>query len=227
MKLFGKSKFIFFDEAGDMSFSPKASRHIVVIALHINEQSEELMTHYWNLKHTLYAHPPTDLEVRRRFQNKRFHASEDPQEVRNAFFSLITKFLPIIRVRALILDKNLIEDKHRNDQWLADNLYFYIYKSIGERSNWLSANGNTQLLLDSTEDGRIKDGAIRGIRKAEKIVGLGTRANILHVSSYQHPFLQVADYFCWAIYKKYENSDERSYGKIEKGIEDVWELFKN
>ncbi len=52
------------------------------------------------------------------------------------------------------------------------------------------------------------------------------RSKIYHTNSFAHPFLQLADYFCWAIYRKHEKNDSRSYNIITKAVENEWVVFK-
>lgn len=181
---------------------------------------------YWNLKHSLYVTPPDDAEIRRRFQNERFHASEDPLSVRKMVFDLIRKHMRWLQVRAIVLEKVDIDAKHRTEEWLYENLYFYLYRSILERSGWISKTEVLQLMIDMTDDKRMRDATIRGIRNAEKIFGAPSSSPVYHISSFRHPFLQLADYFCWAIYRKYEIGDFRSYELIKDAIEDEWRLYK-
>lgn len=225
-RMFHNHQFIFFDESGEMSFSARASKHVVVVALKSIHRPTRIMKDYWHLKHSFFISPPDDAEIRRRFQNKRFHASEDPQIVRDMVFDLITRNIGRLEVRAIVIEKDDVEPKHRNEEWLYENLYFYLYRSTLDRSHWTRARNGVQLLIDLTEDRRMREATIRGIRNAEALVAAPLMSAIHHVSSYHHPFLQIADYFCWALYRKYEEGDLRSYNKIRKAVKDEWRLYK-
>jgi len=224
--MFHGQQFIFFDEAGEMNFSPRASKHVSVVAMKVVTGSDTLMEKYWSLKHSLFIAPPDDAEIRRRFQNKRFHASEDPQPVRDMVFDLITNNIGQMQVRAVVIDKDNVDTKHRNEEWLYENLYFYLFRSILDRSGWTSAGDKVRLLIDLTEDKRMREATIRGVRSAETLAAAPFISAVHHVSSFHHPFLQLADYFCWAIYRKYEKKDLRSYKLIKEAVRDEWRLYK-
>jgi len=209
-----------------MNFSPRASKHVVVAAVKIVDSPVRLMGKYWSLKHSLFIAPPDDAEIRHRFQNKRFHASEDPQPVRDMVFDLITNNIGQIQVRAVVIDKDDVDAKHRTEEWLHENLYFYLYRSILDRSHWTRAGSGVQLLIDLTDDKRMREATIKGVRSAEALAAAPFKSAVHHVSSFHHPFLQLADYFCWAIYRKYEKKDLRSYKLIKEAVRDEWRLYK-
>ena len=112
------SIFIFVDEAGEMNFSPRASKHVIVAAMKVVTGSAALMEDYWRLRHSLFTAPPDDSKIKHQFQNKRLHAAEDPQSVRDMASDLITSNIRYIQVRAIIIDKDDVETKHRNEEWL-------------------------------------------------------------------------------------------------------------
>ena len=209
-----------------MNFSPRASKHVVVVVMKVVTGANGLMEKCWSLKHSLFIAPPDDAEIKHRFQNKRFHASEDPQPVRSMVFDLIANNIGRMQVRAVVIDKDDVDTKHRNEEWLYENLYFYLFRSILERSGWTSAGDKVQLLIDLTEDKRMREATIKGVRSAEALTAAPFISAVHHVSSFHHPFLQLADYFCWAIYRKYEKPNLRSYKLIKEAVQDEWRLYK-
>ena len=50
---------------------------------------------------------------------------------------------------------------------------------------------------------------------------------IHHHSSSSHVLLQVADYCAWAIYRKWQNQDARSYVHIQGRIRNEYDIFQN
>lgn len=41
-----------------------------------------------------------------------------------------------------------------------------------------------------------------------------------------HPLLQVADYCCWAVAKKWKDGELRPYEKIRKAIKTEFDIFR-
>lgn len=46
-------------------------------------------------------------------------------------------------------------------------------------------------------------------------------------SSASHPMLQVADYCCWAINRKWKDGDLRPYSRIERAVLTEFDVFRN
>ena len=224
--MFQDHQFIFFDESGHMNFSPKTSTHVVIVARNITNSSKRIMEKYWQLRHDLYIQPPEDTGIRGKYQNRRFHASDDPQEVRNKVFDLICKHLHLLQVQALVLDKDDVFKESRSEEWLYGKVYYYLVRTILTRSKWFEGIEGVRFLIDHTQDKRLRQATVGGIRRAEAETGAQFRSIIFHATSHAHPFLQLADYFCWAIYRKYELEDMRSYDLVDEAIENEWYLFK-
>lgn len=74
----------------------------------------------------------------------------------------------------------------------------------------------------------------RTCKAAEKAIKGYIRQNlgerpfiILHHSSGIHPCLQAADYCMWAVYRKWQSGDLRSYRLIEPFIRSEYDIFQN
>jgi len=224
--MFPDSKFIFFDESGHMDFSMKSSRFAVVVALYIPQAADSLMQDYWKLRHELYITPPSGGKQQDRYTNYRFHAANDPQIVRDAVFSLLENHLVSLKVHAVVLEKRDVFPELQSVEWSFEKLYHFAFRSICSYSDWLVDVQGVNLIIDDNGTTRLRQATIGGIRRAEKICGRITRSTIHHVSSTGHPFLQLADYFGWAMFRKYESEDERSYEIIKEAVENEWVLFK-
>ena len=54
----------------------------------------------------------------------------------------------------------------------------------------------------------------------------GTRYRILHHDSRSHYGLQVADYCCWAVFRKYERGDDAAYNRFSPAIHSESDIFR-
>ncbi len=54
-----------------------------------------------------------------------------------------------------------------------------------------------------------------------------TSFRVLHHASKSSFGLQIADYCNWAIYRKWQRGDTRSYNLIKRGIRSEFDIFKN
>ncbi len=226
LDMFQGNRFIFFDESGNMEFSPKSLTYVVVLALNVINSPEIIMDDYWHLRHDLYVNPPPDTGTTEPYRNRRFHAAEDPWVVRKRVFDLITANIHLFQAHAVALDKNDVLLFNRKDDWLFENLYYWSIRSIAKHSNWLDGIGGVHLLIDQTQVSHLRASTIGGIIRAKHEFGIPYNIGIHHVTSYAHPFLQLADYFSWAVSRKYEKGDTESYDLINQALAYVRVVFK-
>lgn len=218
-------QFIFTDESGHMDFSPKSSSHAVLTGITITNSVDDLMRDYWELRHFLYVNPVEFESNQGKYMNKRFHASEDPQEVRDLVFKLIDHHKNKILARSLIVEKAKVFNHLKMDGWLISRMYFFWLKSVYNRTNWIENKTSMQIIVDHTKTKRLRSAIESGLKTSIGRHGNGTPYLLHHTPSGCHPFIQLADYISWAVYRKYERGDLRSYGLIEEILDDEWKMI--
>jgi|GEM_PF-2570886 len=218
-------QFIFTDESGNMDFSPRSSKYVILNGIIITNSCEKLLNDYWQLRHELYVNPVEYDSNQRKYKNKRFHAAEDPQNVRDMVFELIADHEGDIIARSLIIEKANVYEHLQKDEWLIGSMYFFWFKSMFNRTNWLAYKNSLQIIIDDTKTKRLRSATISGIRTARAKYGNGINYQLHHTPSGCHPFIQIADYICWALYRKYERGDVRSYDLISGLIDDEWKMI--
>lgn len=184
-----------------------------------------LLKDYWSLRHDLYINPVEYGSEQRIYTNMRFHAAEDPQNVRDKVFDLINLHSEIINARSLIVEKANVYDYLQEDKWLINRMYYYLFKSIFNRSNWIKNKNSLQIIIDHTKTKRLVSATISGIKKSHSNYGNKLQYRLHHTPSGCHPFVQLADYICWALLRKYERNDLRSYKLISGLIEEEWKMI--
>lgn len=209
-------RYIFADEAGDFNFSrgQNISKYYIIctISLLDDEIGHELL----RLRRNLIWQ---GLPVR-----QYFHASEDKQAVRDAVFTLIANF-PIV-VQATILEKSKAQPQTRTT-----NARFYqygwYYHFFGIRATL--ANANDELLITAASVGTKKGQAV-----FTSAVNDVVQQHVRHVPWKTHfcpamadPCLQIADYCTWAIQRKWEQGDARSYNTIAPLVRHEYDSWKN
>jgi len=207
-------KYLFADEAGNFDFSTKGSNYFVVTAVSMDrfDCGVALLA----LRHQL-AHRQAEL-----FHDG-FHASEDKQHVRDEVFKLLKtqKFC----IDALVLEKSKAfaplresEDRFYKTAW------YLLFKYIAKRC------------FPPGEKGLVIAGSL-GTKKKQRdfqqsvadVVSQHSEPSLVKAvawSAASHPCLQVADYCCWAIQRKYEMGDNRSFELIESKISTCFEPWK-
>lgn len=210
-----------------MNFSEKSSQYVVLVGLTISESVKRVFEEYWSLRHDLYINPIISTGSHHKYTNKRFHASEDPQVVRDRVFELISNHIDKFRVRSLIIEKVNVYDRLKTDEWLYQSMYYFLIRSIFQDSRWIDNRTGMQFIIDYNQTKRFNKAIERGIYSALKQANWTLPFGLHHSPSGCHPLIQIADYFCWAIYRKYETREEdvRSYNLIVNAIEDEWKMI--
>ena len=156
-----------------------------------------------------------------------FHAKDDPQEVRAAFFKFIAT--REVSFEAVVARKipDLFRRKHheRESEFYADLLSHLIKNklkqsgrlvlTIAHRSNSTS-NTNLALALEKAES--------RSIHQVDSEDRL--RRVVFNVQNHQQePLLNIADYFCWAVQRVFERGETRYYDFLGGRIRLVVDLY--
>lgn len=211
---------VFGDEAGDLTFrpakSPGVSRYFIIgtVAMEDCSIAEDL------------------LALRREFawnglQLDEFHATVDKQRVRDRVFDIIGE-------HDLRFDATLFEKRKARPHTYKDPLYFYKlawyshFKFVAP--NIADARDELLVVASSLQIKRKKKSTKAAVHEAVKdVVDQVSPTVICHCAfspAKSDPCLQVADYLTWAIQRKYESDDSRSYDQIEHLVETEYPFFK-
>ena len=209
-------KFIYADESGNFDFSgnPKASKFFILTTVIVDDHAvaSELFELRRQLAWEGYQLPTG------------FHATEDAQYVRNAVFSALQQYT--FRIDATVLEKRKSRPQIRStDMRFYQHAWFYHMKYIVPRV----FTEQDELLLVAATLGRKRRGV--GFNKAvedvmNQVSGSNT-SKIAHWQASSDPCLQIADYCSWAIQRKWESDDDRSYQLISGRIGSEYDLFKS
>jgi hypothetical protein len=208
--------FVFADEAGCFNFSRRegASRYFIVCTISC-DACEQLGSSLLALRRRLAWEGAPIGEY--------FHASEDKQMVRDAVFEELKKHE--FSVQATIMEKSkayprVRQTNHRFYQYG----WFYHFKHVAPEI----AKNRTELLI-TTASVKTKGSRADFHAAVNDVVQQflsGQRAYRTNFCpSMADPCLQAADYCTWAIQKKWERADIRSYDLIKHRItreEDIW-----
>ena len=210
--------YIFLDEAGNLDFTATGSRYFVLTSISIKRP----FSWFGALDDLKYD----CLEVG--LKNDVFHCSEDNRHVRNRVFDIIAKNLSGLEIDSLIVDKRKIGPALRAPNRFYPEMLGYLLKFVVPR----------QLRSDSDEVTVITDNLPlsskrKTIEKSIKLALTKTmppmyrRYRVLHHNSRAHYGLQVADYCCWAVFRKREREDSTYFSKIEPAINSEFDIFRD
>jgi len=156
-----------------------------------------------------------------------FHASEDKQDTRNSVFSILTNDLTSFRLDSVIVEKRKTHPVLQRDPGrFYTNAFKILLKYVlsGQRDTF-----NQMIIVCDTIPVKNRRRAIeKGIKKnlAAWAAQHGNKYSILFCASKSEHNLQVVDYLNWAIYRKWERSDRRSYQLIQSCIQSEFDVFQ-
>jgi hypothetical protein len=154
---------------------------------------------------------------------EQFHAASDKQRVRDRVFDVIAR--SGVRIDATILDKTKTQDHLRADPLrFYKEAWFLHFKYVAQR---VAASLDELFVVTSSLQIRRKRQAIHWA--VQDVVRQVSPTAVFHTafwSATSDPCLQVADYGTWAIQRKYEMGDPRSYDLINHLVKSAFEPFK-
>lgn len=207
-------KYIFSDESGDLVFTrtPNVSQYFILctVCLDPSPIGQEIL------------HLRRDLAWRGLNDDDCLHASTDPQAVRNEVFALLNRY--DFRIDATILEKSKSRPQIRiSDARFYHYAWFYHFKHIGPRV--IEAGEEAFIAASAIGTGRMKStfrSAIHDVAR-QVIPTIDWRVSFWPGNS--DPCLLVADYCSWALQRKWEKSDTRSYDLIRGKVVSEFDLW--
>ena len=207
--------YIFVDEAGNFDFSPRGTRFFCMTCLVTRRpfvwQSSLLDLKYECLEGGL------DLEY--------FHASEDRQAVRDSFLATVAPCISQFDAYSVLISKNRTNPSLREPAKLFPRMFEWLMKYALPRA--MSQDTSQVVIVTDTIPVQ------RQRRAVEKAVKSGikpylpssTPHRLLHHQSRADLNLQVVDYVNWAVFRKWESGDFRSYSLVASSIRGEADLF--
>jgi hypothetical protein len=205
-------RYVFADEAGNFDFSRQrgASRYFILCT--ITSTQCEVGDALLALRR--------ELGWRGMHLDRVFHATEDPQAVRDEVFALLAGM--DCQVDATILEKCKAQPHLREEAQLYKMAWYLHFKYLAQHV--------------TPEDRLFVAASSLGTKKARHALHAAVDDVVVQLSPCRShrvafwptdsdPCLQVADYCTWAIQRKWERSDDRSHSLIASKIRsefDVW-----
>jgi len=207
----------FIDISGDYVWSKKGSDYLVITSLlcsDIKQGASEL----YELKHAL---------VSKGYDLERFHACDDCYEIKDGVFGVISN-LANIRFDSVIADKRKLNPALRPLEYLYPELLTqllkYPFHQFGENASRydLVVIFTDRENCSSREKGAIKKAIAQNLPKYL----LGTPYKLCIHCSHSHPYLQIVDYCCWAINRKWTTGQTKYYDLIKPSIKSEFPIFQ-
>ena len=208
-------KYLYADESGNFDFSnnPKASKYFILTTVLIEDHN--IAIELSELRRKL-AWDRVDLLM------KGFHATEDKQRVRDAVFDILQK-------HDFRIDTTILEKRKTQPHWRESDTIFYKYAWYYHMKYVVPklVTNQDEMLVVASSIGTNKKAAIF-YDKIQEVMSQVSAIKTFRTAFWKASSdlcLQIADYCCWAIQRKWESDDNRSYQLIASKIKSEFHLY--
>ena len=201
--------YVFLDESGNFDFSEKGSTYFIVTAVTMRRPIE--------IDSALSEYRYERLDSG--FDTEYFHCARDTSEVRRQVFDIIASYRSRLQIDCLVVDKAKVEVALRPMVRFYPKMVGLLLNRVIPRTS-VGDGRRIVVVTDRIPVKRTKRAVERNIREALSSSarrGVGGY-DIHHHESRSHFGLQVADYCCWAIQRKWSRRDLRYFALIEPAI---------
>lgn len=208
-------KYVYADESGNLDFSLKAGASRFFIVTTVMLEDHAIAAELSGLRR--------DLAWQGHKLPRGFHATEDSQAVRDAVFG-------VIQSHRFRVDSTIIEKRKSQPQWRTSELRFYQYTWLYHMryiTPRIVTSAQDEVLLVAATVGTKQKAASfnQAIEDVVRQSAPNTAMKSAYWPAYSDVCLQIADYCSWAIQRKWESGDDRSYRLIHSRIASEYNLF--
>lgn len=208
-------RYVFSDEAGNFDFSkkPGASRYFILGTITASDcrVGDELL----QLRR--------ELGWRGVHLDRVFHATEDPQAVRDEVFGVLAS--TSFRIDATILEKSKAQPHLRADRELYKMAWYLHFKHVAPAV--ATAKDRMFVVASSLGTKKKRSSFHAAVDDVVDQVSPCSSHRVAFWPAESDPCLQVVDYCVWAIQRKWERGDSRAYDLIADKVAsefDVWSV---
>ena len=193
--------YLFFDESGDLNFNVAGTAHFLCGVLAVKDPWP-LMNALDDLRERLFRGGPIPPQ---------FHAAEDRQEVRDQVFEVLQSVGGFDYYSGIAVKKDVPLNDREDGPFYATMADFTLRMAL---QHYPSAEP-IYLITDRLPVKQKRQAVIKGFKACLASIAGGREYHIDHQVSAAQGGLQAADYLNWAVYRKWERGDERSYDLIQ------------
>lgn len=210
--------YFFLDESGNFDFSARGSRYFLLTSVSMKRP-------FWAAR-TMDDYKHNCLEYGLNLEY--FHCYRDGREVRRRVFELIASFLDGMCIDCLVIEKARTDPVLREDRRFYPELLSHLLKLVLPTELETDGVEKVIVITDTIPVNKKRKAAEKAVRTAlHSVLPPGMKYHILHHQSRSHYGLQVADYCCWAIFRKWQTGESAWYDHIKPAVRNELELFGN
>jgi len=209
--------YIFLDEAGNLDFSTGGTRYFLLSSV----TKERPFHAYKELTELRYDLVELGMNI------EYFHAAEDTQATRNRVFDIIRRNLAGIRVDSLVVEKRKTAPELRTEERFYPEMLGHLLRGVVSTFE-MAQYAEVIVFTDRIPVQRKRQAVEKAVKTTlTRMLPQGVRYRVLHHASKSNFDLQIADYCNWAVYRKWDRADERSYQLIRPVVQSEFDIFRN
>lgn len=202
--------YFFLDEAGDRIWTPTASKYFTLTSL-MTDNVLPLAQDLHELKHSLIESDVNRNEI------ESFHAQVDPPFVRRRVYEVLGRF-EHYRIDSVSVPKRVIYPEMRPDYKLYPLMCRLLFYWLLDRVD-ISTYERIIVCLSRFTLSSQREAFLAGIKKMlMPRLAQNQHLDIWFHQASAHPYLQVVDYFAWAIHRARERGDYSYRQSVSKQI---------
>ena len=208
--------YVFLDESGNLDFSRKGTRYFVLTSVSTRRP--------FRINGELDSYKYHCIEFG--LEKERFHCVDDNRHVRRSLFEIIGNELNNMDIYSLIVEKRKTGPALTFDTRFYPEMLGYLLRWVLGSPSHRTAD-EVVIITDTIPLKRRRQSIEKAIKNTLGVmVPRSSSYRILHHDSRSHYGLQVADYCCWAIYRRWESSDEHYYSHIKSAVRSEFDIFQ-
>lgn len=209
--------YVFLDEAGNFDFSKSGTRYFLLGCI----TKERPFIAYQELSELKYDLVEEGLNI------EYFHAAEDRQDTRNRVFGTIAKHLNGVQYDSVIVEKRKTGPALQSPDKFYPKILGYLLRYVLGQYD-LSQYREVIVFTDRIPINKMKKAVEKAIKLTlAEMLPDSARYRIYHHESKSNFDLQIADYFNWAVYRKWDRTDSRSYNVIQPVVRSEFDIFRS
>ncbi|WP_417587243.1 DUF3800 domain-containing protein [Pararhodobacter oceanensis] len=212
--------YIFLDEGGNLDFSTTGTKSFSLTSVSLFRPFK-IHTDLDTYKYNLIEH-----RIKPRIEMEYFHCAEDNRYVRGKVFSMLANLIPSDSVDALIVDKRKTVSALQAPESFYPRMLGFLLKYAIARAD-VAKIGEVVVITDQIPVRKKRNAIEKAVKlMMSKALPTSTPYRVMHHSSRAHYGLQVADYFNWAIFRKWEHGDATAHARIASQIRSEFDVFR-
>ena len=210
-----RCSYIFLDEAGNFDFSDRGTRYFTLASVSARRPFE-------------WASPLDEFKhdcIERGIGIEYFHCYNDSRRVRGSVFDLIAASSANLNVDCLVVDKSKIPPLLQDESRFYPEMLGLLLSLVIPIAAVAEDTDEIIVITDTVPVNRRRRAVEKAVQTTlGRMLPSRARYRLLHHQSRSHYGLQVADYCCWAVFRKWESRDGSWLGRITSALRNEFEF---